>query len=356
MSQMLSIENVDLTYPNGNVGLAGIDLEASEGELVAVIGPSGSGKTTLLRAVAGFLNPTAGRITIGDQIVFDGGGKPVPPERRRLGMVFQQHAIWPHMSVEQNVQYPLKLAKVDHKKRQQRADEVLEMVGLAGYGKRDPSTLSGGQRQRVALARALVNSPRMLLLDEALSALDEPLRDSLRLELRSLASTLGLTMLHVTHDRNEAIALADRMLVLDQGRIMQSGSAQELLENPANPFIAKFLSDAAAIPGTVTNGVFHAEGHELQFDLSGSSQSASSGSGELIILPQAISVKHYDENLDSGYGKARVTSSLFGREYNEVVLGWHDMELRCRYRGEMFHVGDTVQIRIDDARFYPKTD
>ena len=345
MTQMLSLANVALTYPNGNIGLENIDLTAQQGELIAVIGPSGSGKTTLLRAVAGFLNPSAGEITIGDEVVYRQGEASIPPEKRHLGMVFQQHAIWPHMTVAQNVNYPLRLAGMDKAQRATRVDEILTLVGLAGYGDRDPATLSGGQRQRVALARALVNNPRLLLLDEALSALDEPLRDTLRLELRSLASTLGLTMLHVTHDRNEAIALADRMMVLDKGRVMQLGTPAELLENPANPFIAGFLSDATLIPGTVRNGLFEASESRLKHPVEGHPD----GGGTLVILPNDIAL---DQTGDETV-QARVLSSLFGREYNEAVLDWDGLRMRSRYVGAMHQVGDTVSIRIERARYYP---
>ncbi|MGB3414522.1 MAG: ABC transporter ATP-binding protein [Microbacteriaceae bacterium] len=347
MTDMLSLANVALTYPNGNIGLESISLNAKKGELIAVIGPSGSGKTTLLRAVAGFLNPSEGMITIGDEVVYQEGSKAVPPEKRKLGMVFQQHAIWPHMTVAQNVNYPLRLAGMDKTERAKRVAEILTLVGLDGYGDRDPATLSGGQRQRVALARALVNSPRLLLLDEALSALDEPLRDTLRLELRSLASTLGLTMLHVTHDRNEAIALADRMIVLDKGKVMQLGTPAELLANPANPFIAGFLSDATLVKGTLNNGIFAADDHALTFPVTGHAD----GHGTLVILP--VDIKIDQGGADSV--EVQVLSSLFGREHNEVVLGWNGMKMRCRYQGEMHKVGDTVSITIAQARFFPDT-
>ena len=176
----ITLTSVDLHYPDGTVGLSGIDLDVRDGEFVALVGPSGSGKTTLLRTVAGFLAPTAGLVRLGDEVVAD-GAHTVPPEKRNLGMVFQQHAIWPHRSAG-------------------RVAEVLELVGLPGLAKRDPATLSGGQRQRVALARALVAQPRALLLDEALSALDEPLRDRLRLELRTLTRTQNLTVVRDVHD------------------------------------------------------------------------------------------------------------------------------------------------------------
>ena len=165
----------------------------------------------------------------------------IPPEKRGIGMVFQQHAIWPHMSVKDNVGYPLRQAKVAKAEREERISETLALVGLPGFEDRTPDSLSGGQRQRVALARAIVAHPKVLLLDEALSALDEPLRDNLRRELVALTQKQRLTTMHVTHDRAEALAIADRVVVLDGGEIQQIATPQQLLENPASPVVAGFI-------------------------------------------------------------------------------------------------------------------
>ncbi|WP_258065852.1 ABC transporter ATP-binding protein [Pseudoclavibacter sp. RFBA6] len=250
----VTLDSVSVRFPSGTVGLDSVDLAVRDGEFLALVGPSGSGKTTLLRTIAGFQAPSSGRVSIGERVVA-GGGSVVPPEARELGMVFQQHAVWPHWNVGRNVDYPLRRARVAKPERRRRVDEALEMVGLAGSAKRNPATLSGGQRQRVAIARALIGRPRVLLLDEALSALDEPLRDSLRLELHTLTRELGLTVVHVTHDRSEALALADRVAVLDGGRIQQLGTPEELVTRPASPFIAKFLSDATIVDGTIVGAV-----------------------------------------------------------------------------------------------------
>ncbi|MCI2266267.1 ABC transporter ATP-binding protein [Sediminivirga luteola] len=254
----VTFRHTSVTYPDGSLGLADIGLEVREGEFMALIGPSGSGKTTLLRTLAGFITPSQGEVLIGDEVVA-APGRSVPVERRGLGMVFQQHAVWPHMSVEQNIAYPLKLAGAGRAERRARVAEVLELVGLGGFGSRRPSQLSGGQRQRVALARAIVRKPRVLLLDEALSALDEPLRADLRAQLQAMSKQLGLTVVHVTHDRSEALAIADRIAVLDGGRLQQIGAPDELIERPASPFVARFLGDATLLRGRLENGLFHAE-------------------------------------------------------------------------------------------------
>ena len=239
-------------YPNGHVGLDDINLTAHDGEFLALLGPSGSGKTTLLRAIAGFIHPGEGTIRIGDSTAV-GDGAWMPPEQRQLGMVFQNHAIWPHLSVARNIGYPLKLAGLPRATVAARVTAVLEKVGLSELGNRSPSALSGGQRQRVALARAIVAAPQALLLDEALSSLDEPLRARLRLELKALTRERGLTAVHVTHDRSEALALADRVVVLNRGRIEQIGTPAELVQEPASAFVAGFVSDATLFPASGTS-------------------------------------------------------------------------------------------------------
>nr|WP_296771476.1 ABC transporter ATP-binding protein [Rhodococcus sp. (in: high G+C Gram-positive bacteria)] len=335
------LDSVDLVYPDGTIGLGGIDLSIADGEFLALVGPSGSGKTTLLRTVAGFLEPTAGTVTIGGDVVA-GAGRTVPPEHRGLGMVFQQHALWPHRTVGRNISYPLELAGVPRKDRAARVAEILELVGLPGLQKRDPATLSGGQRQRVALARALVRSPRALLLDEALSALDEPLRDRLRLELRSLTRAAGLTVVHVTHDRSEALALADRVAILDGGHISQIGTPEDVVHRPASAFVAQFLSDANVIDGVVTDGRFHAAAHPLELD-EDLIDSARDGKGSLAILPSDISLGTGSPH-DCAAGV--VTSSLFGRDVSDVVVESHGVSFRCSVHGRRPAVGDRVTMTI----------
>lgn len=343
------LDQLSVRYPNGTLGLADIDLHVHDGEFVALLGPSGSGKTTLLRTIAGFLSPSAGTVRLGERLVA-GPGTFVEPEKRHLGMVFQQHAVWPHWSVQRNVEYPLALAKVPRAERRERALNALDLVGLAGFEKRNPATLSGGQRQRVAIARALVGDPSVLLLDEALSALDEPLRDRLRLELQQLVRRFGLTVVHVTHDRNEALALADRVVVLDGGRIQQIGTPAQLVETPATPFIARFLSDAAIVPGSIDATGFHAADHPLRVDtalLGG----ARVGAAELAITPEHVRLDPAQG--DTAEDTAVVVSSLYGRGENDVAVDWHGLRLRSRRPGLRPTVGQRVRVTVLGAVAYP---
>jgi iron(III) transport system ATP-binding protein len=340
----VTLDAVSVRYRSGSTGLADVDLRITDGEFLALVGPSGSGKTTLLRSIAGFLAPTAGRVLVGDRIVA-GSGAFVPPEERALGMVFQQHAVWPHWNVGRNVEYPLRRARVPRAERHRRVAETLDLVGLRGQERRDPATLSGGQRQRVALARALVARPRVLLLDEALSALDEPLRDRLRLELHTLTRDLGLTVVHVTHDRSEALALADRVAVLDAGRIQQVDTPAALLERPCSPFVARFLSDATLVDGYVADGRFHASGHPLSVTCREVPSSA--GDACAAILPPAV---HIESDPD---GAAIVRSSLFTPEGADLVVEWAGLTLRARTIGPRHRVGDRVRVHVSSATVYP---
>ena len=214
----------------------------SDGEFVSLLGPSGCGKTTMLRMIAGFEKPTRGEIYIGDQLVSAAEKNVfVPPERRNIGMVFQSYAVWPHMTVADNVAYPLKIKGLPKPEIAARTNKALELVHLDGYGKRLPSQLSGGQQQRVALARALVGEPRLLLLDEPLSNLDAKLRESMRFEIKELQKKLNITVIYVTHDQAEAMAMSDRIVVMDKGVIHQIGSPAEVYENPADKTIADFI-------------------------------------------------------------------------------------------------------------------
>ena len=257
---MPGITITGLTKRFGDVGaVVGLDLTVRPGELVALLGPSGCGKTTTLRLVAGFLTPEGGEIRVGDRVL-SSAAVVVPPERRRMAMIFQSYALWPHMTVAQNVAYGLRFAGVARGDRERRVDEMLSAVQLAGYGARYPGELSGGQQQRVAVARALVVEPEILLLDEPLSNLDASLREEMRFEIRRLHERFAITTLYVTHDQAEAMVISDRVAVLREGRVAQIGAPAELFEHPRTRFVAEFvgktnLIDAVADgAGSVTRG------------------------------------------------------------------------------------------------------
>ena len=245
----VQFENVSFRYPGTSTGVENIDLAIDEGELIAVIGPSGSGKSTLLMMLAGFLVPDSGRILIDGE---DTAGR--PPEKRDLGLVFQSYALFTHMRVWENVAYPLKVRGVPAALRRERAEEMLLRVGLSGMAERRPASLSGGQRQRVALARALIHAPRALLLDEPLSALDAGLRVEMRDEIRRVQRDAGIATLHVTHDQEEALSIADRVAVLRDGRLEQIDAPADIYDLPATCFVAGFLGQANLWDGIAQHG------------------------------------------------------------------------------------------------------
>jgi putative spermidine/putrescine transport system ATP-binding protein len=229
----------------GNVvAVDGVDLDIREGEFFSMLGPSGSGKTTCLRMIAGFEQPSEGRILLSGTDV-----SRLAPYERDVNTVFQDYALFPHMTVLENVEYGLKVKKVDRAERRQRADDALAMVQLSLYGKRRPGELSGGQRQRVALARALVNRPHVLLLDEPLGALDLKLRQAMQIELKEIQQQVGLTFIYVTHDQEEALTMSDRLAVFNQGRIEQVGPPAEVYEQPATGFVAGFVGVSNVLDG-----------------------------------------------------------------------------------------------------------
>ncbi len=226
------------------VAVDSVDLEVTDGEFFAMLGPSGSGKTTVLRMIAGFESPTAGTVHLGGRDVTR-----VPPFDRDVNTVFQDYALFPHMSVRDNVAYGLMVTRVAKRERRTRADEALASVRLDGFGDRRPAQLSGGQRQRVALARALVNRPRVLLLDEPLGALDLKLREAMQVELKAIQRAVGITFVFVTHDQDEALTMSDRIAVFNEGRIEQVGTAREVYEHPATAFVASFVGTSNLLDG-----------------------------------------------------------------------------------------------------------
>jgi putative spermidine/putrescine transport system ATP-binding protein len=271
--------------------VAGVDLEVQAGEFFSLLGPSGSGKTSCLRMIAGFEYPTEGRVFLGVHDVTD-----MPPNQRDVNTVFQDYALFPHMTVAENVEYGLRVRKVGKEERRAKARDALAMVRLEGFDDRKPSQLSGGQRQRVALARALVNSPRVLLLDEPLGALDLKLRQQMQIELKSIQHDIGLTFLYVTHDQEEALTMSDRIGVMNGGRIEQVGPPAEVYEQPATHFVAGFVGVSNVLSGKPAEAI---TGSEHPFT----------------IRPEKISMRDPDDPVDEG------RSTVTGHVREVVYLG-----------------------------------
>ncbi|MFN3276303.1 MAG: ABC transporter ATP-binding protein [Paracoccus sp. (in: a-proteobacteria)] len=262
--------------------LRGIDVALPRGQTLALLGPSGCGKTTLLRLVAGLLAPTTGQITIDGQVVA-GPDRFLPPEKRGLGMVFQDYALWPHLTVAGNVAFPLEMAGVGRAARETRVAAALDRVGLAAMAARSPSALSGGQQQRVAIARAIVAEPRIVLFDEPLSNLDRELRETMVAELGALIRGLGLTAIYVTHDQSEALTLADQVAVMEAGQIAQLAAPDDLVEHPASPKVAEFLRLGAMLPLTRDGQGWNFAGHPL-----GPLGGPDAATAEVLATPRAL--------------------------------------------------------------------
>ncbi len=254
----ITIRQVTKAY--GSVrALDGIDLDIRSGEFLTLLGPSGSGKTTLLMVLAGFTRPDCGSMRFGEEEVIR-----LAPHKRNVGMVFQSYALFPHMDVAANIAFPLRLRGLAKPEIARRVEAALETVQLAGFGGRRVDQLSGGQRQRVALARAIVFEPRILLMDEPLSALDKQLREHMQIELRRLHEKLGMTTVYVTHDQREALTMSDRIAVINHGRIMQLDAPRRLYERPANRFVAEFIGESAFLPVTREGGEMLLDGRPLR--------------------------------------------------------------------------------------------
>ncbi|RKR73350.1 iron(III) transport system ATP-binding protein/putative spermidine/putrescine transport system ATP-binding protein [Frondihabitans australicus] len=306
--------------------LDGVDLEIEPGRFMVLLGPSGSGKTTLLRGIAGIEAFDDGTVHFGDTPI-SSGRTSVPAERRDVAMVFQDYALWPHMTVAQNVEYALRRRSLQGSARRSLAATALERVGLDGLGARYPHELSGGQQQRVALARAVVAEPALLLFDEPLSNLDADLRERLRVEISTLARSSGATSLYITHDQSEAFALADEIAVLRDGRVVQRGTPEEVYRHPVNPFVAGFTGLAGAVEGTVTGvagpyAVVRVGDDEILARpglLDGVS-----GDVRILVRPTATRLVSGDAPEASGHLAGRVVDIAFrGRGYDHVVETAH---------------------------------
>ena len=326
-----------------------VSFDVQEGELFTLLGPSGCGKSTTLMSIAGFQNPEAGRIAVGDEMFVDAARKvAVPAEQRNLGIVFQSYAVWPHMTVFNNLAFPLKVRKLKRDAIRTRVREVLELVEMTPYEQRYPHQLSGGQQQRVALARALVYSPSVLLLDEPFSNLDAKLRERARAWVKELQGTLGLTTIFVTHDQDEALSMSDRVAVMNAGEVQQIGTPEEIYRHPANRFVAEFVGRVNLIEGLVSAS----EGGGVVVDVDSSHRltvhdgAGASGNVTVAVRPEAMTVMRVDDNSVNGTNtwEADVATVAFlGDHYEyEVNAGSLALTVQSSRRVE----GDRIRVHI----------
>jgi iron(III) transport system ATP-binding protein len=314
----------------------GLTLRVASGEFISLLGPSGCGKTTTLRMIAGLERVDRGTLIIDGRVV-DGPGVHVPPEQRALGMVFQSYAVWPHRTVAQNVAYPLTLQRLGSQEIASRVQEALGWVRLQAFADRAPSQLSGGQLQRVAIARALVARPKVLLLDEPLSNLDAALREELRGEIAALRATLGITMIFVTHDQHEALALSDRVAVMNHGVIEQIDRPEQLYREPATPFVASFVGGANVLTGAREGSTFVTAGHRFQ----------------LPVDQPGTTVAVRPEHVLLGEGTPlRLLARLFLGSATEYRFQLGETVLRAVGPPSEVQVGDQVPVRFGQVRLF----
>ncbi|MCE0764147.1 ABC transporter ATP-binding protein [Pseudonocardia kujensis] len=348
----ITVSALGLDYAD-KTAIDDVSFTARDGEFLTLLGPSGCGKTTTLMSIAGLTNPSRGSITCGADVLFDSARSVNrPPEKRNCGVVFQSYAIWPHMSVAENVGYPLRLRKVRKPEIGSRVREALAMVGLDALADRYPHQLSGGQQQRVALARAVTYSPGVLLLDEPLSNLDAKLREQARGWLKEFQASVGLTTVFVTHDQDEALAMSDRVIVMNDGRIEQEGAPEDIYRRPATPFVASFLGSANLLDGTVD-----APGR-VRLDGGGQTvavpEDGPLGGVQVMVRPEDVELMAPGADPDVAPLRGAVTSRMFvGSSYRYVVdCDGQSVTVSARERWEP----GPVRLRVDreHCRLFPR--
>ncbi|ACP23110.1 polyamine ABC transporter, ATP-binding protein, putative (plasmid) [Sinorhizobium fredii NGR234] len=315
---LVRFEGVEKTYDGVTIVVERLDLAIRRGEFLTMLGPSGSGKTTSLMMLAGFEMPTAGRIIL--------DGKPIerlPPHQRNIGVVFQNYALFPNMTVAENVAFPLQMRKVEKADQKARVEAALDMVQMAKFAGRRPAQLSGGQQQRIALARALVFEPSLVLMDEPLGALDKQLREHMQIEIKHLHERLGITIVYVTHDQSEALTMSDRIAVFDKGRIQQLGKPADVYERPANPFVAQFIGDNNALHGTILD----VSGPHCTVQIDGDRQTIKAAVGAPLAAGEKTTLSIRPERIRIGHTSDRANN------------------IKASVR-ELIYLGDHVRVRV----------
>jgi ABC-type Fe3+/spermidine/putrescine transport system ATPase subunit len=357
VAEPIEISQLGKTYPGGNEALRDMSINVDPGSFLVLLGPSGSGKTTLLRCLAGIEKVSAGSITIGGRVVASGTRTHVPPDQRDLSMVFQDYALWPHLSAADNVAFALRRRHLPRSECRARATAMLDRVGLGALAGRYPNQLSGGEQQRVALARALIADTGLILCDEPLSNLDADLRERMRVEISTLVREAAATTVYITHDQAEAFALADRVGVLEHGRIVQQGTPEEIYTEPATPFVARFTGLAGELKARIkernTDGTVLVE-HDAGIPFlarSGSAAAAPSGTGVTVLIrPTGVHLCSASGTgaSEPGHLTGRVTDVAFrGRGYEHAI----DIDGRTRLTGVLAETkvprGEPVGVRLD---------
>ncbi|MDR2258769.1 MAG: ABC transporter ATP-binding protein [Treponema sp.] len=345
----LKLVNIHKTYGDLKV-IAGINLSVKEGEFITLLGPSGCGKTTTLKIIAGFVQPDEGEVYFDDDLM-----NAVPPNKRSASMCFQTYALFPHMTVWNNVAFGLKMQKVAPEEQKERIYETLKIVGLESFGERKPSQLSGGQQQRVALARAVVTRPKVLLFDEPLSNLDAKLRDRVRVEIRQLQKTLGITSIYVTHDQAEALVISDRIVVMEGGIIQQEDEPYNLYRKPKNSFVADFIGAANIGTGIITGSdetCFTVETGYGLFSMERNAASVGKNAGDTVRFawrPEDAEFNPPDP--DNGI-EGVIEQAIFMGNMTDIFFNVRETKLRAQIAGKIYlREGERIVIRIDAPNF-----
>lgn len=346
----LKIKNLSKSFGTV-VAINDFSFNLLDGELLAVLGPSGCGKSTLLSCIAGIETPEQGEIYLNDKCIFSFDKKiQTPPETRKIGFVFQNYALWPHMSVNENIEYPLKMAKAPKDKREEKLNYILNLVGLNSKAQRYPNQLSGGEQQRVALARALVMDPDLLLLDEPLSNLDAKLRETMQMEIRKIQQKLNLSVIHVTHDQGEAMAMADRIAVMNNGTIVQTGNPREIYETPKTQFVANFVGANTILKGQMNkkdNSIIVDDNHKLVFK-SNTLLNSKLRSEPIFIALRPENIKLFKgENTDNNnLPTGTISNKMYKGDHIMYEVKAGDVILRAQaHPEEQFKTGEKVFIK-----------